>query len=84
MTFKLEGMDHTMTEETAAILQELRTIRAEQAEQFRLLKNKLSSLRWVVNRMRDEQEHIAGVLDDGGANPNEHDLHPDRCRGGEL
>lgn len=54
-----------MTEETAAaILQELRALRAEQAEQYRTLKNKMSSMRWVLNRVRDEQERLAGLSDD--------------------
>ena len=57
--------------DAAAILQELRAIRAEQAEQHRTLKNKIASLRWTVNRLFDEQERLACLLDDhpAGATP---------------
>ena len=55
--------------ETAAILQELRSLRADQAEQYRMLKNKIASLRWVVNRLYDEQERLACLLDDDQATP---------------
>ena len=56
-------------EGNAAILKELREIRAEQAEHFRLLKNKIASTRWIVNRMLIELEHMSALLDEQGQTP---------------